>query len=108
MLEQRASPAARVTGTGRGPRVTADAAATIRWSRPDAARVAPAHYARADVQRPETQVTIDPRGAARLLPDLRELWRFHGLAFTFAWRDVKVRYKQSLIGDPLGGRCSRS
>ena len=33
-----------------------------------------------------------------LLPDVRELWRFHGLAFTFAWRDVKVRYKQSLIG----------
>jgi lipopolysaccharide transport system permease protein len=30
--------------------------------------------------------------------ELRELWRARETAFTFAWRDVKVRYKQSLIG----------
>ncbi len=30
--------------------------------------------------------------------DLRELWHYRELAATFAWRDVKVRYKQSLIG----------
>ena len=57
---------------------------------------------------PETQVTVVRADSARLLPDLRELWRYHGLAFTFAWRDVKVRYKQSAVRRPLGGRRSRS
>ncbi len=32
------------------------------------------------------------------LPDVRELWRARDLALILAWRDVKVRYKQSLIG----------
>jgi len=32
------------------------------------------------------------------LPDFKELWRARDLAFILAWRDVKVRYKQSLIG----------
>jgi lipopolysaccharide transport system permease protein len=32
------------------------------------------------------------------LPDFRELWRARDLAMILAWRDVKVRYKQSLIG----------
>jgi lipopolysaccharide transport system permease protein len=30
--------------------------------------------------------------------DLRELWRYRGLATTFVWRDIKVRYKQTFIG----------
>jgi lipopolysaccharide transport system permease protein len=30
--------------------------------------------------------------------DFRELWHYRELAATFAWRDLKVRYKQSLIG----------
>lgn len=32
------------------------------------------------------------------MPEFRELWRARDLALTLAWRDVKVRYKQSLIG----------
>ena len=32
------------------------------------------------------------------MPDFRELWRARDLALILAWRDVKVRYKQSLIG----------
>ncbi len=32
------------------------------------------------------------------LPSFGELWRARDLAFILAWRDVKVRYKQSLIG----------
>ena len=32
------------------------------------------------------------------LPDFRELWRFRDLAMILAWRDVKVRYKQTLLG----------
>src|ERR1700704_6866382 len=31
-------------------------------------------------------------------PDLIELWSFRELLFYFAWRDVKVRYKQSVVG----------
>ena len=30
--------------------------------------------------------------------DIGELWRFHELIFFLAWRDVKVRYKQTLLG----------
>src|SRR2546423_1452249 len=29
---------------------------------------------------------------------LRELWRFRELVFFFTWRDVKVRYKQTVLG----------
>ena len=32
------------------------------------------------------------------LPDFGELWRARDLALILAWRDVKVRYKQSAIG----------
>jgi lipopolysaccharide transport system permease protein len=28
----------------------------------------------------------------------RELWRYKGLLYFFAWRDLKVRYKQTLVG----------
>lgn len=30
--------------------------------------------------------------------DLRELWQFRELLYFFAWRDIKVRYKQTAIG----------
>jgi lipopolysaccharide transport system permease protein len=30
--------------------------------------------------------------------DLRELWRYRELIYFLVWRDVKVRYKQSLLG----------
>ena len=30
--------------------------------------------------------------------DVAELWRFHELIFFLAWRDVKVRYKQTFLG----------
>jgi len=32
------------------------------------------------------------------LPDLPELWRFRELMWFFAWRDVKARYKQRVLG----------
>ncbi len=31
-------------------------------------------------------------------PDLRELWQYRELVYFFAWRDIKVRYKQTLLG----------
>lgn len=30
--------------------------------------------------------------------DLRDLWRFRELLFFIAWRDVKIRYKQTVLG----------
>src|SRR5262245_21371819 len=37
-----------------------------------------------------------PRGWQWL--NLRELWRYRELLFFLAWRDVKVRYKQTMLG----------
>ena len=37
-----------------------------------------------------------PRGWASL--DLRELWEYRELLYFLAWRDVKVRYKQTALG----------
>src|SRR5882757_5195283 len=30
--------------------------------------------------------------------DLGELWAYHDLVYFFIWRDIKVRYKQTVIG----------
>ena len=32
--------------------------------------------------------------------DVAALWQYRELLYFFIWRDVKVRYKQSLIGAP--------
>ncbi len=32
------------------------------------------------------------------LPDLRELWQYRELVYFFTWRNIKVRYKQTLLG----------
>lgn len=32
------------------------------------------------------------------LEDIREIWRYKELLYFFVWRDLKVRYKQTLIG----------
>jgi lipopolysaccharide transport system permease protein len=42
-------------------------------------------------------VTILPAGG-RVSLDLRELWTYRELLFFLAWRDVKVRYKQTALG----------
>lgn len=31
-------------------------------------------------------------------PDLAELWRYRELLYFFVWRDIKVRYKQTVLG----------
>lgn len=41
-------------------------------------------------------LVIEPGSAARLL--WRDLWTFRELFFVLAWRDVSVRYKQTIIG----------
>jgi homopolymeric O-antigen transport system permease protein len=49
---------------------------------------------------PELSERVTVIRPASSLPhlDVRELWVYRELAATFAWRDLKVRYKQSLIG----------
>ena len=51
-----------------------------------------------DVVPGDSHVTVIEASAARPAVELRELWRAREMALVFAWRDVKVRYKQSLIG----------
>ena len=57
-------------------------------SKQDAIPAAPGHL----------QVTRrqPPRGWA--WPKFRELWEYRELLFFFAWRDIKVRYKQTVMG----------
>lgn len=40
---------------------------------------------------------IEPRGG-RLGVDWRELWRFRDLLYFLTWRDIKIRYKQTVLG----------
>ncbi|MBA2294008.1 MAG: ABC transporter permease [Actinobacteria bacterium] len=47
---------------------------------------------------PDSPVTLIRPARRSGLPDFRELWQARDLALILAWRDVKVRYKQSLIG----------
>ena len=42
-------------------------------------------------------VVIEHTPGWRLI-DLRELWRYRELLFFLTWRDVKVRYKQTVLG----------
>ncbi|RJO59350.1 ABC transporter permease [Candidatus Parcubacteria bacterium] len=42
-------------------------------------------------------ITIKPRSGWVSL-NLRELWLYKELFYIFAWRDIKVRYKQTVIG----------
>ena len=37
-------------------------------------------------------------GTQAIVPAFREVWRFRELLFFFAWRDIKVRYKQTALG----------
>jgi len=30
--------------------------------------------------------------------DLKEVWRYKELLYFFVWRDIKVRYKQTIVG----------
>jgi len=41
--------------------------------------------------------TIEPQSGWRLI-NARELWQYRELLYFFTWRDVKVRYKQTLLG----------
>src|SRR6266404_1425538 len=42
------------------------------------------------------EITIDSETGSKI--SLRELWLFRELFYFFAWRDIKVRYKQTVLG----------
>lgn len=44
----------------------------------------------------EPLVTIQPKSLVAV--NLRDLWNYRELLFFFIWRDIKVRYKQTVIG----------
>ena len=43
------------------------------------------------------EIIIKPKKSL-LFIDLIEMWRYRDLLFIFAWRDIKVRYKQTMLG----------
>jgi lipopolysaccharide transport system permease protein len=57
-----------------------------------AAPVAPA------LEPPELPETVIERRPGWRFVDLREVWRFRELLYFLAWRDIKVRYKQTVLG----------
>jgi lipopolysaccharide transport system permease protein len=59
---------------------------------------APAEAAPPSPHEEDLPVTVIERRRGWQLVDLRELWRYRELLFFLAWRDVKVRYKQTVLG----------
>jgi lipopolysaccharide transport system permease protein len=47
---------------------------------------------------PDPPLSVIEAKSGWALPDLRELWRYRELLFFLALRDVKVRYKQTVLG----------
>ena len=47
--------------------------------------------------RADRGTTIRPRSGWAFV-NVGELWRYRELLFFLTWRDVKIRYKQSLLG----------
>jgi len=45
-----------------------------------------------------SQITIIKPKPKWMLLDIAELWRYRELFYIFVWRDIKVRYKQTLLG----------
>lgn len=46
----------------------------------------------------DSPVTVIERRRGWQIVDVRELWRYRELLFFLTWRDVKVRYKQTVLG----------
>jgi len=62
------------------------------------APAADAPAAVAEVTDDDLPVTIIERRPGWQIVDLGELWRYRELLFFLTWRDVKVRYKQTVLG----------
>lgn len=45
----------------------------------------------------DSEIVIKPKSKFSLM-DFSEVWRYRELFWVFAWRDIKVRYKQTMLG----------
>ncbi len=54
-------------------------------------------YARLVTASPHHKLRIEPAGAWQGA-NVAELWRYRELLYFFVWRDIKVRYKQTVLG----------
>ncbi|MFH0854060.1 MAG: ABC transporter permease [bacterium] len=43
-------------------------------------------------------IIIKPKQSIDLIEDIKEMWEFKDLFYFLTWRDLKVRYKQTMIG----------
>lgn len=50
------------------------------------------------VQLPEEPLVVIGQPKSRVAINLRDLWNYRELLYFLAWRDVKVRYKQTIFG----------
>ncbi len=50
------------------------------------------------MQKFEKEEIISPKNAFNFWNDLKEIWKYKELLYFFVWRDLKVRYKQTIIG----------
>src|SRR5262245_30019780 len=57
----------------------------------------PSQAGAAPVPHPRPRIVIERKSGWRLV-DLQELWRYRELLFFFTWRDIKVRYKHTVLG----------
>ncbi len=71
--------------------------ATIESSRPGEAIVRPSAVPAASAPDSPPLTTIEPASGWQLM-NVAELWSFRELLYFLIWRDVKVRYKQTLLG----------
>lgn len=57
-----------------------------------------AHVPRADEAADDLPLTVIERRPDWRIVDLGEIWRYRGLLMQLTWRDVMVRYKQTVLG----------
>lgn len=58
----------------------------------------PTSFNQASVPLSDTPLVVIEPQKSRLGLNLRELWTYHELLYFLTWRDIKVRYKQTLLG----------
>jgi lipopolysaccharide transport system permease protein len=63
-----------------------------------APRISPGHEAKLSAPTSESAVTIIRPSVGWRSLDLRELWEYRELLYFLVWRDIKVRYKQTVLG----------
>ena len=56
------------------------------------------HVKSAETAAPARTARREWSGDGGALQSLREIWEYRELFYFLAWRDVKVRYKQALLG----------